>query len=231
MRLSKSINVVSYIDGLSSTLIWLCEVSSTTACTNTTGNRMNLHKVILIVATFSGVVACAATPRVFVDYHRAHDFNAYKRFAWLHDKPAMVEGNLPVPKLVQDRFSTAIKQEFIDKGFQFVEDRGTADFVVAFTIGARDDIDIHQYASEYYDNKENWLWGTRYHQYIFPLGIEERVPANYTKGVLAIDIYDSTTKSPVWHSKASKRLEQADLQSGGKNAKQVAQRLLASFPP
>ena len=95
----------------------------------------------------------------------------------------------------------AAQAALIAKGFTFVEDRKDADFVVSFTMGARDKIRVNNYPV-HYRGPTPWEWGAPYHT--------EVDVRNYTEGTLAIDIFDVQARSPVWHGWAVRTISTAD---------------------
>ncbi len=177
------------------------------------------------------LTACASTPPTYTDYDVKHSFTGYKTFSWAHTPPLIVAGNLPVSNEVEAKATAAIKKELAAKGFMFLDDSKTANFLVAYTIGARDDIEVYQSASEVYDNKDNWLWGKEYHSWYFDMVIPSEIRAGYTRGVISIDIFDNQTKTPVWHGKASKPLSDSEISSNGGSLEVAISAVLESFPP
>jgi len=103
------------------------------------------------------LTACASTHSVFSDYDRAHSFAAYKTFSWAHTPPLMIAGNLPISKVTQLEATQALADLLEVKGFAFVDDAEQADFLIALTLGARDDVKVYATGSGVYQNKENWL--------------------------------------------------------------------------
>ena len=196
-----------------------------------------MNKLISTLSILILLSGCVSTPKVFTDYDERRDFSGYKTFSWVHDPPMLQAGDYPVSPLAEKRMTNAIKEQLIKKGFTFVEQPQDADFTVVFTMGARDKIEIVRRSSGYYHHRVYWGWGYYYYPhfvyYPFDPGryAYTEVPRTYTRGSIAIDIFDAKTEEPVWHSKASKRLTTRDLQSNAKNAPDIARRLLACFPP
>jgi len=178
--------------------------------------------------------ACASSPRVFTDFDPDQDFSDYRTFAWLTANPVTVVGDENISPLAQSRLMDATRSALQDKGFRFTQDRRNADFAVGMTVGARDKIDVQQVdVVDYYG--PHWRWGYDYFGVAsHPGGFThtETLAHDYTEGSLSIDIYDTSSKSPVWHANASKRLSQKELRGEGKNnLQQGVARLLAAFPP
>lgn len=150
----------------------------------------------------------------------------------------MKSGDYDISPLAEQRMTNAIISELEIKGFTFIDNIDNADFTVVYTMGARDKINVDSYSDKYYRTRVNWGWGAYYYPYFkhYPFGrysvnVYHEIPRAYTEGSIAIDIYDAKTQQPIWHSKASKKLSSKDLNSNASNAFEVAQKLLANFPP
>lgn len=181
--------------------------------------------------------ACASTPTVFSDFDARHDFSKDKTISWIHTPPVLISSDYPISDLGQSRMTGAIKSELESKGYSFVDDIKDADLGLIYTMGAREKIELVEYESSYYRYYADWGWGMYYFPYFahFPMKnarprYSERLPRSYTKGTIAVDIFDTKTKKPIWHTKASKRLSPQDLDSNIENATDIAQKLLADFP-
>ena len=156
------------------------------------------------------------------DYRADADFSTYKTFAFISDKPLLMAQTAPVSPLFEGRAMTAARDELTNKGFQFVENREQADFVVSFTLGARDKIRVTNYPSSY-RGPGGWTWGAPYHN-----DVDVR---NYTEGTLAIDIFDVGERSPVWHGWAVKTISTGDRRNPTPVINEVIKAILADFPP
>ncbi len=195
---------------------------------------------VLSFALLVGLVClsgCAITPKVHTDYDPSQSFANYQSFAWISDNPMMVTGDQGPSPLAAKRLQTAIRTALTDKGFKFVAQPSAADFVVSFTVGARDKLEIRErQVNDYYG--EHWRWGYDYFAYAYPRNFPSNRPRTevttreYSEGSLAIDIFDAQRKSPVWHGSASKRLTRAELEGkGAESTKAAVQTLLQNFPP
>jgi hypothetical protein len=181
--------------------------------------------------------ACATKPVVFSDFDERHDFTTVKTISWVQNPPMLRSGDYPVSGIAEVRMTEAIKNEFIVKGYEFIENTENSDLSVTYTMGAREKIEIVEYDHPYYRRYSDGGWGAYYFPYFIHFefdrgnrGYTDRLPRSYTDGTIAIDIFDTKTKQPVWHTKASKRLSSKDLNSHLKNASNVAKKLLADFP-
>jgi hypothetical protein len=93
--------------------------------------------------------------------------------------------------------------------------------VIAYTIGARDKINVNSYPEPY---QGAWHWG--YPNYWSGVDLN-----TYTEGRLAIDIFDGRTREPVWHGVATKRIEASDLRHAEERIQTAVKSILKDFPP
>ncbi|GAA6137508.1 hypothetical protein NBRC116583_12550 [Arenicella sp. 4NH20-0111] len=180
--------------------------------------------------------ACSSTPKVFSDFDASNDFSNYKTFSWADkNSPMISEGSYAVSGLVEQRMTNSIVAELESKGFVFLSGGGEPDFTVMYTMGARDKIRtrIETQTRTYYSDPFAWTWGRHYYPHYYPSRelITTRVPVSYTKGSIAIDIFDGRSRRPVWHTNASKTLSNRELNSTGSDSAETARALLVSFPP
>ncbi len=194
-------------------------------------NRVGLSLTVLIFALY--ISGCASTPQVFTDHDESQSFTDYKSFAWISDEPMVVSGDRGPSPIVAKRLKDAINETLQSKGYRFVADRQDADFVVAFTVGARDRMEIREReVVDYYG--PHWRWGYDYYGIVYPRGFSrtEVTTRQYAEGSLAIDIFDRKRKSPVWHGSGSKRLSRAELRGESVGTTRGAvETILAGFPP
>ena len=166
---------------------------------------------------------CAASLQVHSDYDRSHDFSKYRTFAWIADDPLIAPAGerSHVSPLNRRRIVEAVEAELTAKGFQKASDRDAADFVLAYTVGARDKIDVRSYPAPYHGP---WYWGAPY----FGRYVDARA---YTEGVLAIDVFDRETRQPVWHGRAAKRITAEDVEHAAEQIRTAVRMIFADFPP
>jgi hypothetical protein len=153
--------------------------------------------------------------RVSSDYDRNTTFANYHTYAWV---PREHFGS-PNP-LVERRAHEAIESELESRGFRLAEDPGRADFVVDFTIGSRDRVNVQSYPVPY---RGPWMWGGAYY------GSQVDV-RQYREGTLAIDVFDGRTHQPVWTGRASKELSRADQERSEGPIREAVTAVLAEFP-
>ncbi|MEM9058907.1 MAG: DUF4136 domain-containing protein [Pseudomonadota bacterium] len=166
------------------------------------------------------LVACADKPTFEANYDTSRDFGVYQTFAWARDEPMDVFGLLgPTPRTAA-KLLDGIRSNLEGKGYTFLESRDGADFLVQFTIGARDGVEVWNVPSSL---SGPW-WGRGYYG-------TESLTERYTEGKLAIDIIDRVEALPVWHGFASKRLTPDELNNPDPNVQPVIDEILSTFPP
>ena len=121
-----------------------------------------MYKVITVLGLLLLSAACSSISTQS-DFDAGTDFSNYKTFAFISDSPLIVAQAEPVNPLFEGRVMTATRNELTNKGFQFVENRDQADFVISFTMGSRDKIRVNSYPSTYRGGPGGWGWGAPYY--------------------------------------------------------------------
>ena len=108
------------------------------------------------------VLVASARLLFFSDFDSRHDFSEYQQFAWISSEPMTVVGDSGPTPLNAARLKRAIEEALISKGFVQVDEAEGADFVVAYTVGGRDRLDVRtQEVMKYYGS--HWDWGHEYY--------------------------------------------------------------------
>lgn len=178
--------------------------------------------VIIISLAGSG----CTTIRSGAHLDEAADFKDYRRFSWIADDPLIVGAGqaLPVSPLARKKIEDAILAELTEHGFVFVADREAADFVVSYTVGARDRIDATSYPVGY---RGAWGWHLYGRYYVGA----EVVHRTYTEGTLGIDVFDGKSRQPVWHGWATKTITRSDRDDPTASIRKAVSAIFARFPP
>ena len=157
------------------------------------------------------------------DYYDAASFSAYRSFAWVGDSPMIQSRSrvVDINPLNVRRIREAIERELEAKGFAQVETDEAADFGISFTVGARDMIRVDDYPSFY---RGRWRWNPPYYWPNVDVSM-------YTEGMLAIDVFDNTTREPVWHGWARKRIVGSDIDDPRSTIDAAVAAILEDFPP
>lgn len=193
---------------------------------------MNSVKILLTVVLLALLSACASTGKVFSDFDPEQRFDGYKKFSWTSAQPGEISGTYPVSALSKSKMTKSIQAELEERGFTFVETKVDADFLVSFTLGARDQIGT-RIEREYQVDPYAWRWGRGYYPHYFSevIPVSKKVPYQFTEGSIALDIFDAADNRPVWHSSASKRLNSKELAGSQSKQRETAKALLEGFPP
>ncbi len=168
-----------------------------------------------------GMLQACTTLRVGSDFDHGAAFSGYHSFALMQR-----EHHGSRNPLVVQRARDAIEQGLARKGYAYVTDPGTADFIVDFTIGARDRMDIQSYPSPYTDRI---LWGSP--GWWGPYWGSAVDVHTYREGTLSVDVFDGRTHKPVWHGWAKKELSRSDTEQSEAPIRGAVDAVLAQFPP
>ena len=176
--------------------------------------NFNLRTALSLLVVLS-ISACATTLKSSVDVADHAEFGKLKTYAWITDQPIFTS-NAASPEVVnplnEQRIRTAVEQQLQNKGYQKVT-IDQADFVVAFTLGARERVRVQQYYNDF---------GYRYYGYHhgfsrfgrFGPGYGGFAPSvsvqTFTEGALVVDSFENTEKEAIWHGSATKRLSGDD---------------------
>jgi hypothetical protein len=186
---------------------------------NTVKNRLTCALVTISVCLLaSGCESISATS----DYDRSFDFSSYHTFSWISNSPLI--GKTPeTSPLSEGRIENAVTDVLTQKGYRFVDVGNPADFVIAFTVGARQQVRVTStpYPGGY--GMTPHMWGRPYYQ---DIDVRE-----FTEGRLAIDVFDTRSKQPVWHGHATKSITSADQKNRDELINKAVAAILKDFPP
>lgn len=175
--------------------------------------------MMLRAATLSCVIllaSCTTTPKVNFDADPQAQFGTYKTYSWAYNAAPQAAN----PLLLQ-RVKTSVNAYLASRGYTQGE---PGDFAIGFTLGARDRVEVTQLGGygAYYRPWGAWGggWGGGYGQ------VDVR---NVTDGTLVIDIYDSKSKSPVWHGTATQQISSDAVTQ--ETVDTAVSAVLANFPP
>lgn len=180
----------------------------------------------ILTTLFCGAVillsSCATPMNTYTDRDVSVDFNNYHTFSWINKHPLSVRKQTPVlaNPLMGERIQNAILQELTARGLKYVPVEGEADLVVSFRVGAHQEVNMNSFPVAY---RSRGRWGGTY------VGDSVDVHST-TEGTLAIDFFDSDTKSPVWHGRAERSLYKSDRAHTNELIKEAVAAILADFP-
>lgn len=191
------------------------------------------RKVFLAVIALATVslAGCASTFKATYDHDPAQDFSAYKTFSWITEHPMKVGATSKMPNpLLEPRIMSTVENSLAAKGYTKVDKPESADFVLSFTIGSREEIKVDTYPSMSVGYGSRSRWGGAYYGSYYGGGMETTV-RQYTKGMLAIDIFDVKDHQPVWHGVATKTINESDRDNLTEMVQAAVDAILAGFPP
>jgi len=189
---------------------------------------MSTSKNIALLITAIVLGACASTFKATHDYDAGHNFSNYQTFAWISEHPMTLAQTVgPNNPLLEPRIMSTLETALAVKGYRWVKNAAAADFVIAFTVGSREEIRVDSYPSGY-GHPGYGRWGGGYYGYGY--GTETSV-RQYTKGMLAVDIFDVRERRPVWHGVASKTISESDRENRDETIKAAVDAIVAGFPP
>jgi hypothetical protein len=193
------------------------------------------RNITRLIAVFTlALVGCSSNPPI-VDYDSSIDFSAYKTFAFISDHPLIrAEGADTASPLFEGRLMRSTEIALEAKGFSKVSDPESADFTVAFTVGARDKIKVNSYPEPYrpyYGYGARVGWGAPYYGMGVGMGSSNVDVQQYTEGTLAIDVYDVREHKPAWHGIATKRITDSMRRNPDESVTAIVEEILTSYPP
>ena len=190
-----------------------------------TGKRQNNTLIASLIA-FTLLVAGCDTIETGAHNDETTNFGLYKSFSWIDDEPLFVgsdDTGIIISPLTQLKIQQAIRSGLENKGYVFVDDREKANFVIAYTIGTRQETSVSSYPDAYYGMCGWHVCGSHYY-------IHEASAHNYTKGTVGVDIFDGASNKPVWHGWAEKAITTGDENKPVPSIEAAVREMLVSFP-
>lgn len=193
-----------------------------------------MRRTIALIAAAAVLAGCASGFEATHDHDPSVDFTVYKTFTWVSDHPLKV-GNVANPPnpLLEQEIMVTIESGLGDKGYRLVPDLDSADFALSLTLGSREEISANAYPTmavgyRGYGYPQAWGgWGSPY--YGFSTGGGE--VKQYTKGMLAMDVFDVGERRPVWHGVATKTIREDDIRDLDGTIQAAVDSILEGFPP
>lgn len=175
------------------------------------GNRGRGMLRAAALGALLAIAGCTSSPTIKTDYDQTADFSRYHSYAWVYTAPP--QGMNP---LLFERVRASIDRSLAARGFTPAQ---PGDFAVAFTLGRRDSVQVTDFGpyGPYY---RGWGWGPAYRN------VDVR---NITDGTLVIDIYDVSSRKPIWHGVATQEIQPDHIESASVDA--AIDSVLARFPP
>jgi len=193
-----------------------------------------LKSQILVVVLTSLLFGCATGFKAIHDHDAANDFTDYKTFAWISEHPMKVGATERIiSPMMEPRVMSSVENVLQSKGYRLVANAESADFALGFTIGSREEVKVNTSPSMSgahigYGYPRRGVWGGAYYGYPTPTQTTVR---QYTKGTLAIDVFDVDERRPVWHGVATKTISESDREDLAGTVQDAVDAILAGFPP
>ncbi len=187
--------------------------------------KLVFRPFLLLVSAGLLVAGCATVLTGHSDYDKKFDFSRLKSFYWMYPQSSgAVEAASPgISALNLYRIREAIQTDLQAKGYTLADSRKDADFVVSYTVGTRDKVEMDTYYPAYY--RGPWYW----HPYYWAdAGVYART---YTEGTLGIDIFNQKSGTPVWSGWVHKRVLQSDRDNPEPVIREAVAAVLSKFPP
>jgi len=187
---------------------------------------------LFVVVAAAGLAGCATGFEATHDRDPSNDFTEYKTFAWVAEHP-MIVGNVaraPDP-LLESEIMVTIESGLGEKGYRLISDLDSADFALSLTLGSREEIKANAYPTmaigySGYGYPSHWGgWGSPYYGMSTGSSVKQ-----YTKGMLAMDVFDVEERRPVWHGVATKSIKEADLKDIDGTIQAAVDAILEGFP-
>jgi hypothetical protein len=176
------------------------------------------------VGLFALLGGCAATIETGSHFDQTVAFEGYETFAWIDEHPYI--GGDPALRPggdVEARIQSEIARQLERLGYSYVEDRARADFVVAFTIGSREQLRTDSYPADFRGFPSWHVPGSFY-------VVRDTAVHSYTESTLSIDFFDIKSSRPVWHGWAQKTVTGADRRNPGPAIERGVRRMFENFP-
>lgn len=155
--------------------------------------------------------SCTTTPQVSFDADPQANFAHFRTYSWAYT--AAPQGTNP---LLSQRVKTSIDSALAARGYTQAD---PGDFAIGFTLGARNRVEVSSLGA-YGPYFRPWGgWG----------GMNQVDVRNVTDGTLTIDIYDTATKAPVWHGRATQQVSSDQISQ--EKVDVAVNAVLAKFPP
>lgn len=159
------------------------------------------------------VAACTATPQINFDADPQADFARLRTYSWAYSSAP--QGTNP---LLSQRVRTSIDNALAARGYTQAQ---PGDFAIGFTLGARNRVEVSSLGT-YGPYFRPWGgWGGA--------GFSQVDVRNITDGTLTIDIYDTSSKAPIWHGTATQQVTTDRISQ--ETVDSVVSAVLANFPP
>ena len=145
---------------------------------------------------------CATSPEFHSQAAPDAPLASYRTYAWAFDGPAPGPASPLTSQAIRDSLDRKLRG-----GGLTPAPTAQADMIVAYTLGARDRVDVTDWGpvAPYYPG-----YGRAY-RYGWAYPYRDVDVRTVTEGSLALDIFDAATRRPAWHGIASQRIGSGPL--------------------
>jgi hypothetical protein len=182
-----------------------------------------MKKSVILATAFLLIAAFASAQDVSYNFDQKADFSKYKTYKWVVKKDAEQPDEITAKQIV-----SAIEKQLGAKGLTRT-DADAADLYIAYQVAITKEKEATTWNTGY---GMGVGWGGRYYGGYGGGGMSTTTTATIYIGALALDMYDTATKSLVWRGLASKQIDtKAKPEKRQKNLDKGMEKLLKNYPP
>jgi len=171
--------------------------------------------------------ACATPIQGYHEQDPDADFAKFTSFVWIGEgelrqtEPGVVAQEIRISPIIEKHLRRAVERELIGKGYELREQAGADTVAVSFSVSARQEMQVDSYPV-------HAGYGYPRHAGGWHATTEVRT---YTRGTLALTVFDGGTKLAIWHGWASKRMyEGTDQETRQATIDEAVAAILADLP-
>jgi hypothetical protein len=180
-------------------------------------------KVPLLVAAILLFAVSAFAQDVSFNFDMTADFTKYKTYHW-EKHP----NSKDLDDLTMSQLGAALDTELAKKGLTKKTD-GTSDLAIVYQVAVKQEKELSTFSSGYATGPG---WGGGYGGFYGGTSTSTTSVYTITKGTLALDMYDASSKKLVWRGIATKTLDvDAKPEKRQKNMAKGSEKLLKKYPP
>jgi hypothetical protein len=180
-------------------------------------------KVPLLVAAILLFAASAFAQDVSFNFDMTADFTKYKTYHW-EKHP----NSKDLDDLTMTQLGAALDAELAKKGLTKKTD-GNSDLAIVYQVAVKQEKELSTFSSGYSTGPG---WGGGYGGFYGGTSTSTTSVYTITKGTLALDMYDASSKKLVWRGIATKTLDvDAKPEKRQKNMAKGSEKLLKKYPP
>ena len=174
------------------------------------------HRFFVALLAVTTLGACATPLESTVDAAEDARFGDLRTYAWVTDAGSYAsDAGAPdvVNPLNERRVRLSVERELDGKGYRKVP-IAEADFVVSYTLGARERTRVRRYYDDlgyrYHGFYRGFSRFSRFNRFGRGFGANVVDVRSFTEGTLVVDIFENRGKQAIWHGSAQRRLSGDD---------------------